>query len=129
MFENGLHVKFGRFLHTNRRVQEVLTVRETRGTLEVVPLWHRIDRFDIYSKVGFYEKFRFNQKHCRIFFLYFTWKSIWLEGSFSESGDWFSSESGEFESSEGSAAIEGLLKNKINTLITIRIQIGVIVGI
>ena len=39
-----------------------------------------------------------------------SWKSIWLEGSFSESGDWCSSESGEFESSEGSAAIEGLLK-------------------
>ena len=63
------------------------------------------------------------------FFYLFTWKSIWLEGSFSESGDWFSSESGEFESSEGSAAIEGLLEkiNKIcsiNTLRTIRIQIG-----
>ena len=71
-------------------------------------------------------------KHCRKFFLYFTWKSIWLEGSFSESGDWFSSESGEFESSEGSAAIEGLLEKKnmfINTLGTIRIQIGKNIGI
>ena len=73
-------------------------------------------------------------KHCRKFFLYFTWKSIWLEGSFSESGDWFSSESGEFESSEGSAAIEGLLEkiNKtcpISTLGTIRIQIGKKIGI
>ena len=70
----------------------------------------------------------------KILFLYFTWKSIWLEGSFSESGDWFSSESGEFESSEGSAAIEGLLEkiNKIcsiNILGTIRIQIGEKIGI